>query len=317
MCSKGPNEENYEFFENIEEYIKKAKSAETTNASSNAVTKCKSFMVAYGSRFKAEETARTICEHFINLYNSLNEPKCNLNSDPKNKKCCKFLKYWVNSKLSKSMKNETQCVHSIYNGLESQITGPDGFIIDLEFKDDINKDDLNKMNILYRLHKIYTDINGILENDSEDVKKTLSSLSTACCTDYLVANYMCNGGNGDDSNNSQFCIQLKKFKTTYEKLYNTVDGKGPEYSKNFIKLTQCNNNIMSTALIGTTVGLVPLLVGLYKFTPIRQFINSKKGKLTQEYRNNDDEMTNAMLMDQQSEYIGSQQGTYNIKYHSV
>ncbi|GAB69757.1 CYIR protein, partial [Plasmodium cynomolgi strain B] len=122
---------------------------------------------------------------------------------------------------------------------------------------------------------------------------------------------------------NKFCKQLKKFKTKYVELYNTLYGKSIECLNNFKRFSQCEKtNTMTTALIGTTVGLIPLLGGLYKvkeikFNPFRQLINSKKGKLTHDYRNNDDYIRNIILMDQESENISFKQGTYNIKYHSV
>ncbi|KNA01730.1 hypothetical protein PVNG_06211 [Plasmodium vivax North Korean] len=264
------------------------------------------------SSFENELIATSVCEEIVKLYKSLYKFKGKSKCSDDYKNDCEFFNYWVNFQISKSRLNESVCIDPIYNAIESQFTGTDHYAVDLDFIYDIKKDELDKMNILYRLYKIYTDINGILENADDMVKKKLSSLSTACCTDYLVANYMCNGDNDHNINHSQFCTQLKKFKEKYEELYKRADAHGPEYSKNFIKLTQCDNNTVSTALIGTTVGLVPLL-----FTPLRQLINSKNGKFTQEHRNNDDEIRNIMLMDQGSEHISSQQGTYNIKYHSV
>ncbi|KMZ89821.1 hypothetical protein PVMG_05986 [Plasmodium vivax Mauritania I] len=143
------------------------------------------------------------------------------------------------------------------------------------------------------------------------LKENLKSGDDTFCQIYN-AYYMCNVGN-NNNNHSQFCTQLGKFKTKYESLYDTEIGRNPEYMNYFKKLSECKNtNVTSTALIGTTVGLIPLM-----FTPLRQLINSKNGKLTQEYRNNDDEMRNIMLMDEQSEQTSSPQGIYNIKYHSV
>ncbi|SCA59980.1 Plasmodium vivax Vir protein, putative [Plasmodium vivax] len=320
MCSpEGPEEESYAFFENVVDYIKKGKSDESNAESQNAQSNCNSFMISYGHYFTEQKTAKIICEQFIKLYYSLNKLNCNLNRGLKNKNCSDFLNYWVNFKLKESIKNEDYTVRNVYDHLESQITGTGEFGTDLVCIHNINMNDLNKMNILYSLYDKYTDIDGILENRTSGDTKLLLSHSTACCTDYLEANYICNGGNDNNNNNhSKFCTQLKKFETTYANLYNRVDGNGSEYINNFKRLAQCKDtNVISTALVGTTVGLVPLLVGLYKFTPLRQLINSNKGKLTQGYRNNDDEMRNIMLMDQGSENISSQQGTYNIKYHSV
>ncbi|KMZ96105.1 hypothetical protein PVNG_04494 [Plasmodium vivax North Korean] len=175
----------------------------------------------------------------------------------------------------------------------------------------IREEDLKKINLLYGLYENYKKLDKILNPNQQDNPELLLELSSKCCRDYAEANYLCNG------EDNKFCKKLQGFKIKYQGLYGKLNGKSSEYSNKFIKLSQCGNNSMSTALIGTTVGLVPLMVGLYKFTPLRQFINSKKGKLTQEYRNNDDQIRNIMLMDHGSEQKSSQQETYNIKYHSV
>nr|CAB96717.1 vir30 [Plasmodium vivax] len=316
ICEENTDGESFDFFENIVNYIEKAKIAENTTSYFNADEKCNSFMESSGSDFKDHETAKRICVQFIKLYDSLTDLNCNFNSDPKNEKCRKFLNYWVNFKLRESMQNGDDSVCGVYDAIESQFTGSSDYYIQMGLIDNINKDVLHKMNILYRLYNIYTDLDTIVDNATPRDKESLLSLSTSCCTDYLEANYMCTAGN-DKNNHSQFCIQLEKFETKYKGLYDRVEKKGSEYSKNFKRLSQCDNNTMSKALIGTTVGLVPLLVGLYKFTPLRQLINSNKGKLAQAYRNNDDKLTNIMLMDQQNEQTTSQQERYNIKYHSA
>ncbi|KMZ89336.1 hypothetical protein PVBG_03686 [Plasmodium vivax Brazil I] len=265
---------------------------------------------------KDKITAKRLCNEFIEVYVSLKDLRCLSESDTNYRKCSEFLNYWVNFKFRKSMINDDDCVSDVHNAIESHMMSNNFYDTYLNFIYDINKDDLNKMNLLYSLYKKYKVIDGILENADNMVKKTLLSHSNACCKDYLEAKNMCNGGNDDHNNNSQFCTQLQKFETTYEGLYSRVHSKGLDYTNNFKRLTQCNNNTMSTALIGTTVGVVPLLVGLYKFTPLGQLFNPNKRKFTQEYRSNDD-MTNIMLMDKESERISSQQGRYNIKYHSV
>ncbi|SCA59583.1 VIR protein [Plasmodium vivax] len=317
-CNPTIRDDSYAFFEDIKNYIEKADNAQQNHTITDIASKCKGFYTTMRSSFENELIATSVCEEIVKLYESLDKIKGKSECPESYKDDCNFFNYWVNFKISKSRLNESVCIDHINNAIESQFTGTDHYAVVLDFIYDIKKDELDKMNILYRLYKIYTDLDSIVDNADDMVKNKLSSLSTACCTDYLVANYMCNGGNGDNINPSQFCMQLQKFKTKYIGLYERVDRNGPEYSKNLIKLSECKNtNVMSTALIGTTVGLVPLLVGLYKFTPLRQLINSNKGKLTQEYRNNDDEMRNIMLMDQKSEQISSQQGRYNIKYHSL
>ncbi|SCA81989.1 VIR protein [Plasmodium vivax] len=316
-CNPTIKDDSYKFFDNIENYIKKVDDAQQNRVTTEITSKCKGIYYTMSSSFENELIATSVCEEIVKLYKSLDKIKGKSKCSKDNNNDCEFFNYWVNFQISKSRFNESNCIYHIYDAIESQFTGTDHYDVNIELIYDIKKDELDKMNILYRLYKIYTDLDNILDNKTKDTKELLLSYSTACCTDYLEANYLCSGGNDDNNSNIQFCTQLENFKTKYIGLYERVDRNGPEYTNNFKRLTQCDNNTVSTALIGTTVGLVPLLVGLYKFTPLRQLINSNKGKLTQEYRNNDDERRNIMLMDQGSEHISSQQGTYNIKYHSV
>ncbi|SCA83705.1 Plasmodium vivax Vir protein, putative [Plasmodium vivax] len=215
------------------------------------------------------------------------------------------------------MNNEGNSVRDLYDHLESQITGIGGFSIYLDFICDINKDDLNKMNILYRLYKNYTDLYDILDNSSQQVKETSLSLSTSCCKDYLEARYICD--TSKTNSNSPFCNNLEIFKSKYEReIYNKVDQKESDFSDYFIKLSECpNNKIITTAVTGTVVGLIPLLGILYKFTPMRQMFSSNKGILNNDISNNDEEMIKLSLMEQENEPYKFQQKTYNIKYQSL
>ncbi|CAI7717561.1 PIR protein [Plasmodium vivax] len=301
-CLPEIKEDSYNFFEGIDNYRNYEEEIKTT-ATANITQCCTSFTSGW-NKLLDTEMKKNICENFFKLYKKLT--KVNV-FDVKD---WGFLNYWLNFKIGQ-FNNNNICVKEFYNHMESQCVD---IIESLLYKDliyNIKEEDLKKMNLLYGLHENYRTVNNIISNNQQDKLDLLLETSTKCCSDYIYANYLCN-----DKEN-KFCTELKNFKTTYEKLYNQLGEKSPEYSNNFIQLTQCDNNTVSTAVIGTTVGLVPLLVALYKFTPLRQLIISNKGKLTQEYRNNDDEMRNIMLMDQQSEQTSSHQGTYNIKYHSV
>ncbi|KMZ76829.1 hypothetical protein PVIIG_06298 [Plasmodium vivax India VII] len=259
--------DNYAFFVDIEKYIEKAKSAESTAASSNVDSKCKSFMKSSRLHIKDEETAQIICEQFIKLYDSLIDPNIKSKCDPTYKNCSEFLNYWVNFKLTESMKNEDYAVHYVYNGLESQITGVDGYGEIIDFICDIDKDELNKMNKLYNLYENYSKLSAIINKESESDKKELLSLSTQCCTYYNEASYICD----PDNNNSRtkFCEELETFKSKYEDLYQKVDEKPSEISDNFIKLLECpNTKIISTAVTGSIIGLIPLFGVLYKVTEL-------------------------------------------------
>ncbi|KMZ88782.1 hypothetical protein PVBG_06218 [Plasmodium vivax Brazil I] len=265
-CKQNKKEESYEFFENIVNYIDKAKSAESNAEPSNAVSECNSFMETSGSYFTVEETAKRICQQYVKLYNSLTDCKINSSSNPNYQKCRDFLNYWVNFKLIEIMKKEYHSVINVHGHLESQITFSN-LGINIVCIHDINKDDLYKMNILYRLYKNYTDLDTILESRSNTVKKTSLSLSTACCKDYLEARYICD--TSKNNSNSPFCNKLNDFKSKYDKLDDKFVREPSEISDYLIKLSECpNTKIISTAVTGTVVGLIPLLGVLYKVSEL-------------------------------------------------
>ncbi|EDL42668.1 variable surface protein Vir30, putative [Plasmodium vivax] len=288
-------------------YIESSNKLESNTTELDAQDNCTTFSNAYtSSNF---DTGKKVCELFIKLYNSLSNVENG--NKPDDTKDWHFLNYWLNINISKRKLNKSTCATKFSDGLSHHCTYTFSYEFPPEFIYNIREEELIKMNLLYSLYENYKKLDNILNGQKPVNAGSLLGPSAKCCSDYAEANYLCN-----DKNN-EFCTQLKKFKEKYDGLYNTeIEGK-PEYTNNFIKLSQCDNNTMSKALIGTTVGLVPLLVGLYKFTPLRQLMNFKKGKLAEQYRNNDDEMRDIMLMDQGSEHISSQQGRYNIKYHSV
>ncbi|SCA82001.1 VIR protein [Plasmodium vivax] len=180
----------------------------------------------------------------------------------------------------------------------------------------INNDKLNKMNKLFNLHKNYSKLNTIISSKSEQDKKEILTLSTQCCAHYSDVSYLCNGDN--ENKNPEFCKKLNDFKSKYDELNKKVDKPGPDFYDYFIKLSECpNNKIITTAVTGSIIGLIPLFGVLYKFTPMGQVFRSKIGIMNNDINNTDEDMTNISLMGQDSDNISSRQGTYNIKYQSL
>ncbi|KMZ95065.1 hypothetical protein PVMG_05592 [Plasmodium vivax Mauritania I] len=256
----------YEFFEKIVDYIKIAKSDESTTGFPNAETGCNNAMKSFEYYFTDKKRAKIICKEFIKLYNSLDDCKSTSNSDP-HRKCSKFLNYWINFKLGEIMQNDDKSFCNVYNSIESQFTGGSEIVLNLSFIYHIDKDELDKMSILYRLYKNYTDLDGILENAANDVKVKSLSLSTACCKDYLEARYICD--TSKNNSGSRFCEKLKDFKSKYDQLDGKVNKQGSDFSNYFIKLSECpNNQIITTAVTGSIVGLIPLFGILYKVSEL-------------------------------------------------
>ncbi|SCA60504.1 Plasmodium vivax Vir protein, putative [Plasmodium vivax] len=315
-CIPQIKNDSYDFFEKLENYINKANADQSEDASGDISAKCDNFSKAWKNSFKNKQIAKNVCEELIKLYKSLDKIKGESQCPMDSKNDCNFFNYWVNFKISKSRLNESVCIEDIYNGIESQFTGSDFYnMFDDGVIYDITKDELDKMNILYNLYEKYTKLNAVIDSTIDLDKESFLSLSTACCTDYNDANYTCNGGNNNDS---KFCEKLKTFQSKYEGLQNKIDQNRPEYSDFFKSLSKCpNNKIITTAVTGSIVGLIPLLGILYKFTPMGQVLRSKIGILNNNISNNEEDKTKMSLMDQENEQFRFQQGTYNIKYQSL
>ncbi|KMZ95000.1 hypothetical protein PVMG_05761 [Plasmodium vivax Mauritania I] len=239
----------YEFFEDIDNYINYEEKIQGT--ATQDITECCTSLMRGGVTLRNSEIGKNICENFLKLYKKLP------NGNEYKEKNWGFLNYWLNFELGKVNKNI--CVKNFYDDMESQCHGNFQGLVTDDRMYNVKKDDLIKMNLLYGLYENYKKLDNILSTNQQGKSDLLSEYSNKFCSYYVEANYLCN------YEDNKFCEQLQSFKTKYEGLYSKLNGKSPEYSNNFIKLSECKNtNVISTALIGTTVGLVPLLVGIYK-----------------------------------------------------
>ncbi|KMZ76558.1 hypothetical protein PVIIG_06082 [Plasmodium vivax India VII] len=127
----------------------------------------------------------------------------------------------------------------------------------------MNKVELNKMKILYNLHDKRNEMHDILNSQEIFEASKLHEPSAECFTNYNKGLSMCN------NKEEKFCKLLENFKTEYRKLYPMVEKKGSGYSKFFQRLPgDEKSNMISTAVTGTVVGLIPLLGVLYKVTEL-------------------------------------------------
>ncbi|SCA60590.1 Plasmodium vivax Vir protein, putative [Plasmodium vivax] len=313
-CNPTIKDDSYKFFDVIENYIKKADDAKQNDETMEINSNCEGFYKTMRSSFEDKEIAISVCKQLIKLYKLLDKFKGKSKCSDDYKNDCEFFNYWVNFKITKSRSNEYHCVSDLYNAIESQCHSDFNNMLDPSVIYDIDKDELDKMNILYSLYEKYSKLKTIIK-DTSDQKKQVLTLSTECCAEYIQAKYICNG---DSNNKSKFCEKLDKFKTNYDNLYREVEGKGSDFSDNFMTLSNCpNSKIITTAVTGSVIGLIPLFGVLYKFTPMGQMFRSKIGILNNNISNNDEDMTKMSLMDQENEQFRFQQGTYNIKYQSL
>ncbi|CAG9479584.1 unnamed protein product [Plasmodium vivax] len=315
-CSEDPKDGNYEFFDKVLDYIDKADNAKIDSISGVDYSCCNSFSSIMKSKLKTEENAKSICKQFIKLHKSLTHIEEQSN-DHNYKKDSSFLNYWVNTVIRENRTYDKNCAHDFSDLMESHCEKIFSINVLSNLLYDIKDDELNKINILYSLYEKYSKLKIIIDSKSEQNKQEILALSNQCCTDYNKARYICNIDN-NNSNNSIFCTKLSKFITIHDELDSKLVGPGYDFSDYFIKLSKCpNTKIITSAVTGTVVGLIPLIGVLYKFTPMGQLFKSKIGILNKDISNNDEEIIKMSLMEQENEQLKFQKGTYNIKYQSV
>ncbi|KMZ98954.1 hypothetical protein PVNG_05666 [Plasmodium vivax North Korean] len=256
----------YKFFEEISRYIKEGKSIEHTILIDESIEGCNSFSVTWGKKLGNITLAKNICSIFISIYKKLKNENTDYINDSNYKNDFAFLNYWVNWKIQGEF-YQNKPLSEFYDYIEGQGLIDINLDIDNPLIYDIEKNDLYKMKILYSLYENYSKLNDIIENKFDEYKQSLSTLSTACCPEYNKASYICNDDNKEK--NPKFCEKLRTFNSKYDILYQKVFAKGPPFSENFIKLSECHNNkIITSAVTGTVVGLIPLLGVLYKVSEL-------------------------------------------------
>ncbi|KMZ92850.1 hypothetical protein PVMG_01436 [Plasmodium vivax Mauritania I] len=236
-CSPDVKKDIYDFFNNIDKYITEVKKIENPTLPNTSLVDCKHFsnQEDLGNKEKAE----SLCNSFASLNKFLVPIKKEDHLDPYN------------------------CISYVYNVMDSHLgSKPDYNSLDCQLYN-INKVELNKMNKLYNFYKNYSKLNTIIDSNWKEKKIEILTLSTQCCADYNDVSYLCNVDN--ENKNPEFCKKLNNFKSKYDELDKKVVEPRYDFSDYFIILSKCpNTKIISTAVTGTVVGLIPLMGVLYK-----------------------------------------------------
>ncbi|KMZ89586.1 hypothetical protein PVBG_03307 [Plasmodium vivax Brazil I] len=247
----------YDFFDNIPTYINNVETAKNDNNELNHNDDCDGFSKQYTK--DNISIGKNICEQFIKLCKQLPNVIDYNTRQPNYINDWNFLSYWLNIKIKESKLNGTICPDYFYSGMENHCIKTLPFSSQTNFIYNINKEDLGRMEILYILYKNYNKLDTIINNVTPQEPKSLLEPSRTCSNNYKIGRSMCYG------KYNKFCEKLKDFKTKYENLYKTAESKGDQYTNNFKKLTDYeNSNIISSTVIGSAAGLIPLFGILYK-----------------------------------------------------
>ncbi|KMZ89797.1 hypothetical protein PVMG_06065 [Plasmodium vivax Mauritania I] len=204
-----------------------------------------------------------MCGQFLKLYKSLSCYREDIQKHTTKINDCKFLNYWVNWKLNISKEKRNICVKKFYDDVVNHCVETFSPSSRFNLEHNINNIDLEKMNKLYNLYQKYHNLNSIFITSALQNPTLLLEPSNQCINEYNLARPMCY------DENDKFCEKLRNFKSKYQNLYAQAQAKGTNFSKNFKRLPEEeNSNIISSALLGSIFGLIPLFGLLYKVKKI-------------------------------------------------
>ncbi|CAI7724304.1 PIR protein [Plasmodium vivax] len=318
------NLKEYKFFEQIERYIKAEKDAENTVVPPDISKECISFSeVIYQSTNPS--IAKEICEMFVKRYISLNPSMILSRSNTHYIEDCAFLNYWLNYELNKSAFYKNISVKIFYQGMEGYVQDKLNYLLltnDEIF--DINKDELDKIHILFNLytdyHKIYSKGELICAP-----KNICLDFSNKCVQEYKKGIIKC------QNKESDFCKAIAKFKSTYgtlkenNKSNNHFNSKEliplPSYeqtSEEFLSLFNRRKNIAiaTISIICSIFGTILILFYLYKFTPFGKWIPLNK-KRSQGKRHIMNEELYNIIDNYNEDSVYNEYTPYRVGYNST
>ncbi|KMZ83538.1 hypothetical protein PVBG_00618 [Plasmodium vivax Brazil I] len=209
-CSRDKKEENYDFFEKVHIYIEYADQIKTAITESDVSNDCTDLL---NGRYNSgnRDITRNICEEFLKLYNFLKS------SQEVQQNYKRFLNYWLNIRIHEDKPNENICVKQFYDDMENYCVKTLQYFVSTNIFYDMDKDELDKMNILYNLYYNYYKIFNY-NNIVCDGKSSCSQYTNNCLKYYGDGIIKCPTGKTDN-----FCRKLDDFRDKYEKLQKGTD----------------------------------------------------------------------------------------------
>ncbi|KMZ96073.1 hypothetical protein PVNG_06434 [Plasmodium vivax North Korean] len=182
-----------------------------------------------------------------------------------------FLNYWLNYELNKSPFYKNIFVNEFYNNMENYILHILGYVFFINDEIyDINKDELDKIHILFNLYSNYY---GII-NEGNIVCKTKDiclDFSNKCAEEYKKGIIKC------ENIDSDFCRNIDQFKRKYVSLKESDKSKDDFNSNELIPLptydqalqeyhSELNRKItiVTISILCSIFGIILILFYLYK-----------------------------------------------------
>ncbi|CAI7722626.1 hypothetical protein PVPAM_130012800 [Plasmodium vivax] len=272
--------DDYDFFHNIGTYIYYENYLENEGKLEQFQTACEK--ISTPSNYSYVFPSRVDCQKFLYLVKLLND----VYGSVFNKYHCSFLNYWINSKLKSYDLEKAIDPKSFYADVMvhyEKIKFNETLKSNLK---SIDNEILDKLNILYNLHKSYSKIYN--DTNSEFLCKSVVSCSphtTACYNEYKKGMIRCL------TDKTKFCELLNQFGEKYNDLknkpttslgFNITDliilPSQEEISKEFSTRIETweDKTIMINSILVSTFGISFILLILYKFTQFGKCICLKK-----------------------------------------
>ncbi|SBS92056.1 PIR protein [Plasmodium ovale] len=340
-CSYELAEEKYEFFKDIDKYMKYDDMTGKSDIIDNYNISCNFIHQHYGQNDDGNYIPQLInmCKQFLYLVESVYD-------EYENYKSCNdcdidYLNYWLNNQLTLIAPDKI-CKKPFYQNMLStnrtnmKLRKFNGIY-------DIAENELTNMNSLYTFYKNYNEINKMIIGNPKE--NNIIQLSNKCVAEYKKLKEQCTGGK-----TKKFCETLNNFKKKYEeidlckykfvkwtkkKLPSLIDNLSDslpecETSTNVEEGTSAqgsdedsedigdaSNIDMHNITIGavSTLGLSFIFFVLYKFTTFGQLLRS----LTKQNENiweNIEEETNHFSHTSEHEHFNSENKLYDVGYNS-
>ncbi|SBT00547.1 PIR Superfamily Protein [Plasmodium ovale curtisi] len=336
-CDTELYRKNYEFFNSIDEYIKYDELAEK-NGDNNIHGMDYSFINIFNEQKFVD--LKKLCNRFVYLVDALR--KRNEGSTFNADYDFDYLNYWLNARIHE-IDDEGTCKKLFFQNLRSR---SNEILIYSDLSSgmyDIQENELKDMNILYKLHKDFKELNEKI-NESTPKEEEYMIYAKNCVQDYQKLKNKCT------EVGAKFCKILTNFKDKYEEIdlcKHTFEGKmrkklpslesDPNKEAEVCKALVIDKDVPSpqdrsvysesdegsfdidtqSITIGSvaTVGMSIIFVMLYKFTSIGQFLRSQMNKNERVWENLDEEM-NPFSHSSEYEHFNSENKMYGIAYNS-
>ncbi|SCO74583.1 hypothetical protein, conserved [Plasmodium vivax] len=197
---------DYDFFKEIETYLKNEQEVEKTFEPVSTSEACDSFKKDYD--FEKVINPEIICKKFKNLFNTLSSFKRNLQSSAYYDNDCRFINYWLNDKLRHDGINDSNYVKKFYDKLKEDNAFDKKKLLNDKIYD-INYVDLKNLRVLYNLYDNLYKITAIIGNKPVSKSYTCAYYTSTCVEEYKEAKILCN----DES--STFWGALNNFRDSY------------------------------------------------------------------------------------------------------